>query len=123
MPWFAAHAIMYFRLKSGQQECYRVQENVFLVKAATSREAWDRAKEMARQDEGDSSGSLHLDDEPCELVFGGLRKVVELAHAGTGSAPGHGDELTYSEYEVADKDALRRLIADEDVALLYLGER
>ena len=34
MPWFAAHAIMYFRLKSGEQQRYRVWENILLVEAA-----------------------------------------------------------------------------------------
>ena len=120
MPWFAAHAIMYFRLKSGEQR-YRVWENVLLVEAADSRQAWDRGIELARRDEGDSNGSLRIDDEPCALVFGGLRKVVEVSHADCEDVPRHGDEISYSEFEVADADALRRLIDGEDTAVVYLG--
>jgi hypothetical protein len=120
MPWFAAHAVMYFRLKSGQQQRYRIWENVLLVEATDSRQAWDRGIELARRDEGDSDGSLQIDDQPCELVFGGLRKVVEVCHVGMEDLPRHGDEITYSEFEVADADALRRLIDGEEAAVIYL---
>jgi hypothetical protein len=41
MPWFAAHAVMYFRLKSGVLQGYRVWENILLVEADDSRAAWD----------------------------------------------------------------------------------
>jgi hypothetical protein len=121
MAWFAAHAITYFRLKSGQPQRYRVWENVFLVEAADSRQAWDRGIELARREEGDSDGSLRSDDQPCELVFGGLRKVVEVSHVGVENVPQHGDEITYSEFDVADADALRRLIDGEASAVTYLG--
>jgi hypothetical protein len=56
---------------------------------------------------------------PCELVFGGLRKV-EVLHQGSHNTSTHGDEITYASNEVADADALRRLIDDEDVAVMYL---
>jgi hypothetical protein len=119
MPWFAAHAIMCFRLNSGKQQRYRVWENVLLVEAPDSRGAWDRGIELARQDE--SSESLWIDEQPCELVFGGLRKVVEVSHGGRDNAPQHGDEISYSEFEVEDADALRRLIDGENAAVMYLG--
>jgi hypothetical protein len=121
MPWFAAHALMYFRLKAGQQQGFRVLENVLLVEAPDSRQAWDRGIGLARLDEGDCGGSLRLDDQPCELAFGGLRKVVEVSHAGVEEVPRHGDEISYSQFEVADADALRRLIDGEDAAVVYLG--
>jgi Domain of unknown function (DUF4288) len=121
MAWFAAHAVMYFRLKSGEQQGYRVWENVLLVQANDSREAWERGIELARRDEGDSGGSLRIADQPCELVFGGLRKVVEVSHVGAEDVPQHGDEISYSEFEVASADALRRLIDGDDVAVEYLG--
>ena len=121
MAWFAAHAVMYFRLKSGVQQGYRVWENVLLVQASDSREAWERGIELARLEEGDDGGSLRIDDQPCELVFGGLRKVVEVSHVGIENVPQHGDEISYSEFEVADAGVLRRLIAGEDVAVEYLG--
>jgi len=120
MPWFAAHAIMYFRLKSGVQQRYHVWENVLLVEAADSRQAWDRGRELARRDEGDDDGSLCIDDEPCELILGGLRKVVEVSHAGLEDVPKHGDEISYSKFEVADGDALRRLIDGDEAAVVYV---
>jgi hypothetical protein len=112
---------MYFRLKSGGQQRYRIWENVLLVDAADSKQAWERGKELASRDEANSDGSLRIDDQPCDLVFGGLRKVVEVSHAGEENVLQHGDEISYSEFEVADADALRRLIDGEDTAVVYLG--
>jgi hypothetical protein len=120
MPWFAAHAVLYFRLKSGEQQRYRVWENILLIQAPDSRAAWQQGLELARRDEGDCQGSLRIDDQPCTLVFGGLRKVVEVSHATAEERPGHGDEISYSEFEVADADALDRLIKGQDAALIYL---
>jgi hypothetical protein len=121
MAWFAAHALMYFRLKSGEsQPGYQVWENILLVQAADSHEAWNLGIELARRDEGNCGGSLQIDDQPYDLVFGGLRKVVEVSHSGIEDDLRHGDEISYSKFQVADAEALRRLIEGEDAAVVYL---
>jgi hypothetical protein len=121
MPWYAAHAIVYFQFKEGPQDGYLVWENVYLVRAEDPQQAYALAEGYARADEGDSQGSLKIDDRPARLVFGGIRKLVTVSHVGPGETLASGDELTYSEYQVATPEALRRLIDDEDAEVLYWG--
>lgn len=121
MGWYTAHAIMYFQLTDGPQDSFQVHENVFLVEADTPDEACSKARELARRDEGDSQRSLRVGDRSAALVFGSIRKVVAVCHKGPDGQLGDGDEVTYSEFVVADRAALDRLIGAEDVEVLYVG--
>lgn len=122
MPWYAAHAIVYFQLTDGPQDQFQVWENVLLVQADTPDQAWAKAREFARRDEGDDRGSLRVEDRPARRVFGSIRKVVSVAHERPDGQLGDGDEVTYSEFVVADRAALDRLIGAEDVEVLYVGK-
>ena len=118
MPWYAASAIMYVRFKDGRQDSYPVWENVLLLEAESDALAEQRAAERARLDEGDSSGSFRWDDRPAEWVFAGVRKILTVSHRG--DTLGHGDELTYSEFSLADEKSLRELVAGGEVSLDYV---
>jgi len=121
MKWYAAHAILYFQLTDGPQDRFQVYENVFLVRAESHDEARDKAEQFARRAEGDDSGSLREGDRPARRVFGSIRKVVSVSHEGPEGQIGDGDEVTYSEFVLADRAALDKLIKAEDVELLYIG--
>ncbi len=118
MPWYAASAIMYVRFKDGQQDHYPVWENILLVEAASESLAQERATERARLDEGDSDGTFRWNGRPAGWVFAGVRKILLVSHEGDNL--GHGDELTYSEFSVADENALHDLAAGREVVLRYI---
>jgi hypothetical protein len=122
MPWYAAHAIMYFELTDGPQDGFQIYENVYLVRAETANEGFAKARELGRQNEGDDSGSLRVGNRPARRLFGGIRKLITVAHEQSDQL-GHGDEITYSELVVADRAALQRLIEDEDCEVLYVGKK
>lgn len=122
MTWYAAHTIMYFQLTDGPQDCFQVHENVFLVRADSPDQARDKAEVFARRDEGDDRGSLRVGGRPARLVYGSIRTVVSVSHEGADGLIGDGDEVTYSEFVVADRAALDRLIGAEDVEVLYVGK-
>jgi hypothetical protein len=122
MVWYAAHAIVYFQLTDGPQEGFQVYENVFLVRADTPDGAWAKAREFARRDEGDDRGSLRVGGRPARRVFGSIRKVVSVSPEGPDGQLGDGDEVTYSEFVVADRAALDRLIGADDVEVLCVGK-
>ena len=122
MPWYAAHAVMYFELTDGPQDRFQVHENVFLVEAATPKEGFAKAREFARRDEGDSSGSLRVGGRPARMVFGGIRKMMTVLHERSEEDVRDGDEITYSEMVVPDREALLQLIGNEDVDVLYIGK-
>jgi len=122
MTWYGAHAIMYFQLTDGPQDEFQGYENVFLVQADSPDAARAKACELARREEGDSSGTLRVGDHPARLLFGSIRKVVAVSHYQEDGQIGDGDEITYSEFVVAGRAALEKLISAEDVELLYLGK-
>ena len=79
MPWFAAHAIFYFEAKDGPQDSFSIWENVYLVEAKDDDEAWRKADVWARQNEGDSDGSLFWNDRPATLRYAGIRKLITVS--------------------------------------------
>src|SRR5262249_35022830 len=113
---------VYFQLTDGPQDEFLGYENVFLVQADTPDAARDKAEELARRAEGDDRGSLRVGERSARRVFGSIRKGVSVAHEGPDGQLGDGDEVTYSEFVLADRAALDKLIAAEDANLLYLGE-
>jgi hypothetical protein len=78
----------------------------------------ERAVERPRLDEGDSRGSFRWSERPAEWVFAGIRKILSVSHNGNNLS--HVDELTYSEFSVADEKALRDLAAGREVAVEYI---
>jgi hypothetical protein len=120
MPWFAAHAILYFKYTDGPQDSFFFHENVLLIEAPDAPQALSQAEARARLDEGDSSGSLRVDGRPSTLVFGGIRKLISVDWDGPGDRIGDGAELTYSYFEAADREALDRVIRGEEAAVRYL---
>ena len=120
MAWFAAHAIMYFKLKSGEQDRFTIWENVYLIEAENSDEALEKAKAWAKQEEGDSDGSLRVDDQPATLVFAGIRKMITVSHWEEEGHLRHGDEITYSEFQVSDEKSIRELVDGEEVSVEYI---
>jgi hypothetical protein len=120
MPWFAAHVVMYNQLTGGPQDPYRGYENVYLVEADTPEQAIERGAALGREDETDCSGTLTVDGRPARQTFAGVRKVVSVLHAPGSEQVAAGDEITYSEFEVADAEHLRRFAAGEAVPLLEI---
>ncbi|HTD90988.1 MAG TPA: DUF4288 domain-containing protein, partial [Burkholderiales bacterium] len=100
MTWFAAHAVMYLKLKNQPQAKVLVWENVFLLEAEDSKQAMDKATKRAKEDEGDGSGSLTYDNKPATWVFADVRKLLTVVHRGKNLKSG--DEATYSEFLLND---------------------
>jgi hypothetical protein len=119
--WFAAHVIMYFKLKKSRPGGILVWENVFLVEAASAREANEKARRLGQAEEGDSGGTLRVNGRSAALTFGGVRKVVEVQGPVDRQAEGpvDGAEATYSVLEVKDRRALNRLIAGQPVTVFH----
>lgn len=111
MAWFAAHAIMYFKLKSGLQDSFTIWENVYLIEADNSDEALEKAKAWASREEGDSDDTLRVDGQPATQVFAGIRKMITISHWEEEGQLKHGDEITYSEFQVSDEKSIRELSA------------
>ncbi len=119
MAWFAAHAITYFKLKSGVQDVFTVWENVILIEADDFESARIKADECAKRDEGDDDGSLTVDGQSATCVFSGIRKVLSVSHCLDDGKLNNGDEITYSEFQVDSEQVVRDLADGKEVAINY----
>jgi hypothetical protein len=120
MPWYVAHAVMYFKLKHGPQDTFTIWENMILIEAPDDKTAWSKAVERGKQDETDCDGGLTTDDKPSMLVFAGIRKLLIVSHEGEEGKLSSGDELTFSEYGVNDEAAIHKFVSGEEVPLVAL---
>lgn len=120
MTWYAAHAILYVKLKSGHQDTFPVWENIYLIAGDTPTEALEEARKCGLAASGDSDGSFTWGDQPAEWVFAGIRKLITVSHKGIVEQPMSGDEVSYSEFELPTLDAVMNLANGKDVILEYL---
>jgi len=117
MAWYAAHAIMYIKFKDGVQDKYPFWENIILIEAETEDEAFEKAETRAREEEGDSQGSLTFEERPATWTFAGIRRLVSCVDPF--EQPGDGTEITYLEMEVDSEESFTKLLKGEPVKVLY----
>ena len=115
MAWYAAHLVMYFRPKKRTQKRFLVWENIILINAESEQSAFAKAEERGRQD-GGNDDSLRVNDEPAELMFAGVRKLVLCRDEGR--RPTDGTEISYTQMEVRSEEAIHKLVAGEPVSVL-----
>jgi hypothetical protein len=121
MAWYAASVIMYVRYKDGIQDKYPVWENVLLINSASIDEALQKAERIGKDREGDSDGSLTWGGRPAEWIYAGIRKLMTVSNPNdVNNVPDDGAEITYSEFEVANQESLRKLVEGQEVAIQYI---
>ena len=118
--WYATHWLMSIQFKDGKHESYPVLERVVLVEAWDHEKAREKATAMAQQEA--TSAIRWAGGRPADLVFLGVRKVTCLStvDGGANVSLADGEELTCWEYDVREKDDLKRLAAGEQVMVKYI---
>ena len=125
MTWYAAHLILYTKFLDGVQDIYHVWENVVLINAETSDKAFAIAD--AKGETETEVGEHTYDGRPAVWVYAGVRKLNECLEyfdpddRAPGGMEEHGTEMTYSSFLLPNEDALQKLLANRDVAVLYEG--
>lgn len=109
MRWFAAHIVMMVEIKGSKQEDYPVWENLILIGAPSETEAYRRAEDLGREDEGDDGGTFRWGQRPAKWVFAGVRKLTECTPVD--ERPGSGDEISYTEFRFKSRSDVRRFVA------------
>jgi hypothetical protein len=117
MIWFSAHVIMFVQFKEGNQAGYPVWENIILVEACSEDEAFEKAEQHGRAAEGDDEGSFRWGKRPAKWVFAGVRKLTECQILG--DRPDDGTELTYNEFELSSREAVKKLVAGKPVDVRF----
>jgi hypothetical protein len=115
MSWYAAHILMYVRLKDRTQDHYPLWENIVLVKAESEEDAFVKAEKRGREDEGDDDGSFRWAGEPATFVFAGVRKLTTCEDHD--KRPNDGTEVSFLEMQVDSKEAIEKLLNGEPVSV------
>jgi hypothetical protein len=111
--WYAAHVVMYVKRKDGRPGKTTLWENIVLLKASSAAEAFEKAQQRGRDDEGDDDGTFRWGGEPAQWVFAGVRKVTECEDPE--KRPGDGSEVSYTEWELESEDAVWKLLQGKAV--------
>ena len=128
MTWYAAHIILLTKFLDGVQDSYPVWENVVLINAATSDEAYTIADKKGEAETRMSPDSWYTyDGRPAVWVYVGTRKLNECLEyfdpderVPDGSEE-HGTEVTYSSFVLPNEESMQKLLANRNVDVLYKG--
>lgn len=123
MVWYSAHLITYFKLKNETQDSYTVWENIVLIEASNETEALNKAQEIGRREAKFSATdkSLTADNQPAEIIFAGVRKIGTVFHNGQDGRLESGDEITFNEFVITDKESIESLVKGEEISVKYTG--
>lgn len=113
--WYAAHILLYVKRKEGTESKYPVWENVVLIKANSEEEAFEKATQRGKEEEGDEDGTFRWGGKPAQWIFAGVRKLTLCEDPE--KRPGDGTEVSYVEMEVASEEAVRKLVEGKPVAV------
>ena len=119
LNWYAAHAMMVMKFQDGNQDLYRIMENIILISAESDEEAVDKATQRAKEDEVGVEDDYTYDGRPITWEFAGLRKLITCVFSE--ERPKNGTELTYSEFELSDKESLEKYINGDVVTVVYFS--
>lgn len=97
MAWYAAHAVLVVRYRSGEQTSLPIWENIYLINAASDDQAFKDAEDAARSSIEDDP-SFTWDGHPARWEFVGIRKLITCIVDENGNLFS-GCEATYSQLE------------------------
>jgi Domain of unknown function (DUF4288) len=120
---FCAHVIIWMKYKDENQNDYPIWENVYLVKAESEDEAWEKAERRGKE-ECENDDGLEVDGRPARWIYGGVRKLISVIEASFLECNIHENcediiELTWNEFTVPDKESLDKLISGDSVNVNY----
>jgi hypothetical protein len=114
VTWYAAHLVLYVKLKQRRQTRFPAWENIVLIRARSEDEAFAKAEARDRQD-ALPDDSFTWNGEQAEWVFAGVRKLTLCDDPE--QRPGDGTEVSYLELELESKEALKRFVEGEPVSV------
>jgi hypothetical protein len=108
---------MYFKRRKGSQKRFLVWENIVLIRAKTSDEAYEKAEQRGREEAVDDETTT-IGGHPSRLIFAGVRKVTLCQDED--SRPTDGTEVSYNELVVRSETDIKKLVAGKSVAVEIL---
>lgn len=125
MTWYAASVLISIKPIHHANDPFLVYENIILIEARTSDEAFEKAASFAKE-EVDLDDGLRLDNMPAQRSFAGIRKLINISNPADSDLdqdsdpPITGTEITYSLFKVANEQDLELMAKGEPVNVEYL---
>jgi hypothetical protein len=88
-----------------------------LIKADSEEEAFAKATQRGKEEEGDDDGTFRSGDKPAQWLFAGIRKLTLCEDPE--KRPGDGTEVSYTELEVESEQAVWKLLEGKPVAVQF----
>jgi hypothetical protein len=95
-----------------------VWENLYLISASDSEEAYRKADELGRQAQTASEDGMTYGEEPALWRFAGVRRLAECLES-----PEDGAEIGYLKYTLPNKEAVASLIARQPTLVVLEPDR
>lgn len=93
MTWFAAHIVMFVKLKDKRQRRFSVWENIILIEAETEAQAFQKAGHRGWLEEGDDDGTFRWGWPTGGVGFCRCPQADRLRRAAQSPQGWHGDLL------------------------------
>jgi hypothetical protein len=128
MTWYGASIITAIEVLDGQQDCVPVEEEVYLLEANSTQEAFDLADHYGQLCEAAGAEGVRWCQRPAKVKFLGVRKIrsiyppSESRTSVEAAVPVSGAEITHNFFEVADMDTAIRLSKGERVDVSYVDD-
>lgn len=117
MTWYAAHIVM--QIASANEERIVAWENIVLIEADDTAQAFANADSHGYASEGDSDGTMTWEGVPARFVYRGTRRLVSLSNpTDIYNAPSNGCELTYLQINLPSEQALQDFLDGDGSAEL-----
>lgn len=116
MSWYAASIVSYVKFKDGNQDEYPIWENVVLIKASSDEDAFEKAKCIGKESDGDA---FIWEDRPAVWQYAGIRKILSVDTNNEDASIGDGLEITYSQMLLKNKTDLDKFVEGDEIELIY----
>jgi hypothetical protein len=125
MAWYVAHAILSLEHLEEPRDRFLVWENLLIIEAVDSEQAWEAAERRAAQDATPEGSDFLPDGRPATLFDGrparwryvGVRKVVSVSHDTEDGVLHSGDEVSYNEFEMTSIGQVEALARGEEIVV------
>jgi hypothetical protein len=125
--WFCAHVYTILSDLSDRQFEDRVLliEDIVLLNSKSIEDALLQANRFGRNEQEQLS-LISVEGQPMKCKFAGVRKVIKTDYVQPNSSlnfePSDGTEVTFSQFEIAQIEDVKKLVNDENVLLLCKKE-
>ncbi len=119
--WYAAHILMLIKFQDGRQDIHPVWEQIHIIEADTSDNAYEEADRIGALHEESDSDAHTYGGRPVRWKYGGVRRLAECVEF-FDTAPESGNEVAYLSYFLENESDLDKMLNNQSARITLDGE-